>query len=116
MKQIMKAAMVVLAALIWPALAPKAVNAQAVGGLDNPDIEIEYIPSPQFKAIYERVTKRKVLEQIKQFLAPLKLGTLKLDNRLKLTIRECLASEPSGAINAWYSSGGPSITYCYGYM
>jgi Putative metallopeptidase len=120
MKQIMN---VVLAAsiLVLPALLPTGARAQ-IADLDNPDIAVEYVPSNKFKALYTRLSKRRVLEQIKQFLSPLKLGPLRVpdgkleDDPLLIKLRECTSQDTSGVENAWYSSGETSITYCYQYI
>jgi hypothetical protein len=101
-------------------MGPPPSAAQTNPQLDNPDIAVNYEPSTRFKTIYERVTKRHVLEQVKQFLAPLQLAPLrqegKLDDPLVLQMRECSKDDPGGEVNAWYSSGGPSITYCYQFL
>src|SRR5438105_15469506 len=48
MKRIMIAA-VALTALMWPAVGPSTVKAQMVSGLDNADIDFEYVPSTRFR-------------------------------------------------------------------
>jgi hypothetical protein len=118
MKQIMTAA-VVLTALSSLTFA-SSVKAQQRAPLDNPNIAVDLVPSPKFKAIYKRFEDRKVLPQIKQFLAPLQLEPLRqdgtLDGPLMIRVRECTQKKDGDVSNAWYSSGETEITYCYAYI
>jgi putative metallopeptidase DUF4344 len=71
--------------------------------LFNPQIEIEYVEpkTAEFAPIYERLVERKVLETLRQFLAP-----LKLPRKLTVRIDEC------GANYRRYS-GQAVATVCY---
>jgi hypothetical protein len=82
---------------------PPTVDAAS---LSNPNIEINYVEprSPAFRPIYERLKKRGVLEELRAFLAPLKLPT-----KLEIRTDEC------GAMRKPYQSGGP-VTICYDYI
>jgi len=59
--------------------------------------------NPAHRPIYERLQKRRVLEDLRDFLSP-----LKLPQTLTLKIEGC------GAVNAYYSSG--AVTICYEYI
>lgn len=74
--------------------------------LANGQIEIAYIEpaNPVHRPMYERLQQRQVLEQLRQFLAP-----LKLPRQLKVQLRGC-----RGSVNAWYSNG--EVTICYEYV
>ena len=74
--------------------------------LRNPQIEIAYADprNPALKPIQERLQKRLVLEELRAFLAPLKLPS-------KLTIK----TDECGALSAPYREGGPAII-CYEYV
>jgi Putative metallopeptidase len=58
---------------------------------------------PMHRPIYERLQKRRVLEELQEFLSPLKLPK-------PLTIK----LEGCGAVNAYYSNG--AVTVCYEYI
>ncbi len=72
----------------------------------NPQVEIAYgQPSnAAFRPIYERLRQRQVLEELRQFLAPLKLPR-------KLTVR----TDQCGASYRPYQPGG-MVTICYEYV
>jgi hypothetical protein len=74
--------------------------------LTNENIEIDYQPpqSARFDALYERLQKRQVLENLRAFLSP-----LKLPRTLKLTTKEC------GETNAYYSRYD-GLILCYEYI
>jgi hypothetical protein len=59
--------------------------------------------NPAHRPIYERLQKRRVLEDLRDFLSPLKLPK-------PLTIK----TEGCGVVNAYYSSG--TVTICYEYV
>jgi len=59
--------------------------------------------NPAHQPIYERLKKRRVLEDLQEFMSPLKLPQ-------PLTIK----MEGCGVVNAYYSSG--SVTICYEYI
>src|SRR4051812_48840568 len=60
--------------------------------------------NPDHQPLFERLKKRGVLEQYKEFVSP-----LKLPRKVTISTEGC-----SGKINAWYANG--KITYCYEYM
>jgi hypothetical protein len=84
-----------------PAQAPSAPPAGNTGG----QIQISYVEpkNPAHRPIYERLQKRRVLEDFRDFLSPLKLPK-------PLTIK----TEGCGVVNAYYSSG--TVTICYEYV
>jgi hypothetical protein len=59
--------------------------------------------NPLHRPIYERLQKRRVLEELQEFLSP-----LKLPKPLTIKIEGC------GVVNAYYSSG--AVTICYEYV
>src|SRR4030088_1738080 len=95
---------ILLAATIALSVDPTVAIGQIVSDLDNPKITFEYIRPDNsfFRPIYLRIAQRKVLEQLKQFLAPLQLPA-ELGQPLVLKTKECKRSEPAGELNAWYS-------------
>lgn len=89
-------------ALLSP-LSIEHARAQAPGGIQNPQIEIAYRKpgNPAFQPIHDRLTKLKVLEQLKQFMAP-----LRLPRKLAITVEQC------GSKTRPYRPQGP-VTVCY---
>jgi hypothetical protein len=87
-----------------PALAQ--LSDQQLSELQNSRIEVNYeAPSlPRYKALYERLQKRRVLEDLKAFLSP-----LRLPRKLKLNTEQC------GDINAFYSRT-EGLILCYEYI
>src|SRR5262245_41496123 len=79
-----------------------AANAQV---LQNSKIEINYeVPKTEaHRAIHERLKKREVLEQLKQFLSP-----VRLPKRLALQTADC------GVVNAFYAKS-KGLILCYEY-
>jgi len=77
--------------------------AQLSTDVQNPQIEIAYVqPSnPALVPVYERLKNRKVLEQLKQFLAPLKLSR-------KLVVQFDQCDAPT---RAYKPQGGATICY-----
>jgi hypothetical protein len=102
MNRIIKAATVALASSCAGFGANEA-KAQIPAGLQNPQIEIVYnIPSnAAFRPIYDRLKQRQVLEELRAFLAP-----LKLPRKLTVSVDQC------GATTRPYKSQGP-VTICY---
>jgi hypothetical protein len=100
-KWIVGAAVAALASTC-PAMFVTTASAQAPG-LRNPQIEIVYgqPSSPRFQPIYDRLKKRQVLEELTQFLSPLRLPR-------KLTVR----MDQCGASARLYKPQGP-VTICY---
>jgi hypothetical protein len=74
--------------------------------LQNSKVEIKYeVPQKAVhRPIYERLRQRQVLEQLKQFLSP-----LRLPKKLPVTTLEC------GEVNAYYA-GPKGILFCYDYI
>src|SRR6187549_1900177 len=81
----------------YPALAQGPVLHSVTG------IQIEYREpiNPAHRPIYERLRKRQVLEQYKEFMSP-----LKLQRALNVSLMGC-----NGVVNAVYQGG--RISYCY---
>jgi hypothetical protein len=103
MKRVMRAA-AFACALVYPAIHATQAVAQAPSEtIQNPQIEVAYVqPSnPALMPIYDRLKNRKVLEQLKQFLAPIKLSR-------KLTVQFDQCGAPTRA----YKPQGPA-TICY---
>ena len=75
MKRVTRAAAIV-AALITLAMPPVPAAAQGASDLQNPMIEIAYAApgNPALAPIQARLKSAQVLEQLKAFLAPLKLS------------------------------------------
>jgi hypothetical protein len=74
--------------------------------LQNPRIEITYEEPKQgvHRAIYDRLKQRQVLEQLKQFMAP-----LRLPKKLAIQTVEC------GEVNAYYNKV-KGLLLCYEYL
>lgn len=89
--------------MLSPLLPATPAAAQAPAALQNPQIEIVYgQPSnPSYRPIYDRLKKLQVLEELKQFLVP-----LKLPRKLTVQVDQC------GAATRPYKPGGPA-TICY---
>jgi hypothetical protein len=85
-----------------PAQAPSSDPAQ---DLDNSQVAIAYLPptNPAFQPLYERLKARAPLEELREFLAP-----LKLPHRLTVQTGEC------GATYVPYAYG--PVTICYEYL
>ncbi|MCC6889892.1 MAG: hypothetical protein IT536_15280 [Hyphomicrobiales bacterium] len=95
-----KAALIMLAATAWwPA------QAQVLQGITGVQIEYRTPHDPAHQPIYERLKRRMVLEQYRDFLSP-----LRLPRPLYVAIAGC-----NGVINAFYTSDR-RITYCYEYI
>jgi hypothetical protein len=91
------------AALAWTAIISGPAGAQ---NLQNSKVEISYAPPEKadHRPIYERLKQRQVLEQLKQFLSPLRLPK-------KLPIQTLTCNE----VNAYYAQG-KGLLLCYDYM
>ena len=100
---------VVLASIYLAAHATAAIAQPPPAGQSAPpaaqgsQIEIAYVPpsNRNFQPIYDRVKNRKVLEDLQQFLAP-----LRLPRKLTVKIEQC------GAPSRPYRPQGP-VTICY---
>ena len=102
MRSITTAAAVVLACACL-AICPTGADAQILPGLQNPQIEIVYaVPSnAAYRPIYDRLRQRQVLEELRAFLAP-----LRLPRKLTVSVDQC------GAATRPYKPQGP-VTICY---
>ncbi len=69
----------------------------------NPQIEVAYVEpkNPAFRPIYDKLKKRRVLEDLRAFLSP-----LRLPGKLQVKVDQC------GASGAHYKPGGP-VVICY---
>ena len=89
-----------------PTVLVTSALAQAPAGpeLRNPKLSIDYVEprSAEFQDLYERLKKRQVLEELAQFLSPLKLPL-----SLRLKFAEC------GVVNADYDPLDLRIRICY---
>jgi hypothetical protein len=81
----------------------------------NPQISIEYrpTPAPELEGVANYVKKRKVLEEMQRFLAP-----LHLPHHLDLVFAECDPNHdrPDRGVNAWYSPDDRELRLCYEYV
>ncbi len=86
------------------AASPEVASAQGSPDLKNTMIDISYnAPANHaFDYIYLYLQKRKVLEELQQFLAP-----VRLPRRLKIQTEQC------GQTNSWYEPLNGSVTVCY---
>jgi Putative metallopeptidase len=92
------------ASLLVAGSAAAQTPAPAGPELKNPGILIDYVepPDPQFQELYERLKRRRVLEQLAQFLSPLKLPL-----KLRIKFEQC------DMINADYSPYDLRVRICY---
>jgi hypothetical protein len=72
----------------------------------NPQIEIGYVQpkNPDLRPIHDKLKKRRVLEDLRAFLSP-----LRLPRKIQVKLDQC------GATTARYKPGGP-VTICYEYV
>jgi hypothetical protein len=89
--------------MLSPVLQTAPAAAQAPAALQNSQIEIAYVPpgNANYRPIYDRLKKLEVLEELKQFLVP-----LRLPRKLTVQVDQC------GAATRPYKPGGPA-TICY---
>lgn len=90
---------------------PQPAAAQKSTTLQNDMIEIEYNEprSPKYRAIYERLKERKLLEQLATFLSP-----LKLQGGLVLSLEEGDPKACAGP-NSYYDGAG-RVHLCYSWF
>ena len=90
-----------------PAVACNQAVAQTASSLTNGKIEFSYFPpkTVKYQAIMERLKAAHLLEQMSQFLSP-----LRLPHKFYLVTTEC------GKINAFYSSDMRAIILCYEFV
>jgi hypothetical protein len=102
MKRMIKAVAIALAASCT-AIGANEAKAQIPAGLQNPQIDIVYnVPSnAAYRPIYDRLKQRQVLEELRAFLAP-----VKLPRKLTVSVDQC------GAATRPFKSQGP-VTICY---
>jgi Putative metallopeptidase len=97
-----RAVQAMLVLLATAAGQPHAASAQPVlQGVTGVQIEYQQPQNPALRPIYERLKKRQVLEQYKEFMSP-----LRLKRALNVSLLGC-----NGVINAMHLAG--RITYCY---
>jgi len=94
-------AFALLFALALPAVAQVSLLEGSIG------YEYRSAKAPENNQMRERLMKRQMLEELVQFLSP-----LKLQRRLVITTEEC----PGSGLNAWYSPRDARITLCYQYL
>jgi hypothetical protein len=99
MRVIPTVSMILAALAVNPAAAQPPVL-QGVGGIQ---IEYKEPQNPAHRPIYDRLKKRQVLEEYKEFMSPLQLR-----RTLTVGLKGC-----NGVINAMYTFGAQRITYCY---
>jgi hypothetical protein len=92
-----------IAFVLFPVLLAAPTFAQAPTNLQNPQVDIAYVQptNPSYRPMYERLKKLQVLEELQQFLVP-----LKLPRKLTVQVDQC------GATSRPYQPGGPA-TVCY---
>lgn len=95
-----------VAGIVWLAPVPVFAQSQLPPDLKNPKVLIEYVApkNAQYKAIYERLKARLVLERLQVLLGP-----LKLEKELRIKTDEC------GAPLVPYKRGEP-VSICYEYV
>jgi hypothetical protein len=97
-----------LALVVGWLFTPLEATAQGSSGLRNPNVLFDYY-EPRNRALfqqYERLQKRRVLENMSEFLAPVKWPT-----RLRLLMKECPPTIPSPQV--FYTKTDRSLTVCY---
>lgn len=107
------AAVVAGSALLWataqaqvenapPSPPPSAALPLLLGGSTNM-LETAYVEPTNgaLRPIYDRLKKRRVLEDMREFLS-----SLRLPRKLSIKLQGC-----DGVVNAWYTAG--TLTYCY---
>ncbi len=106
MKSIVRVATLAFA-LAWTAVLCQPTSAQAPSDLINSKIEFSYIPPKSLKylPVFNRVQQFKLLEQLSEFLAP-----LRLPHKFSMVTIEC------GFVNAQYQPSKWRIELCYEYV
>ena len=87
--------------------------AQTIPMPDNKQIDITYVEPTNinYRSIYDQLRKRRVLEQLKQFLAPLRLPE---NERLLIKVTDVEACV--GLPNAWFDPRKRAISICYQFI
>jgi hypothetical protein len=85
----------------------QAIPAPARAAEDSAPIEIEYVPPAQeyLRPVYERLKQRKVLEQLRDFLSPLRLPVT-----LRIRTLQC------DDTNAYWAGRVEGLKLCYEYV
>jgi hypothetical protein len=85
---------------------PPPATVQKSALAPNPQIEIAYVEpkNPAFQPIYDKLKKRRVLEDLQAFLSP-----LKLPRKIQVKLDQC------GNSGGHYKPGGP-VVICYEYV
>jgi Putative metallopeptidase len=93
----------------WLAIQPLPTMAQTATDLRNEKIVVDYYEprDPRFQPLYERLQKRRVLEELSQFLAP-----VRWPKTLRMIMKECPSSGVSWP-QVFYSKIEYSLTICY---
>lgn len=95
--------------LLLAALSPRPAEAQSpvLPGFANPSIVIDYIDPrhSKFQPHLDRLKKRRALEELAQFLSPLKLPRV-----LRIRTKQCDSGSP------YYDKSEWAITFCYEYL
>jgi hypothetical protein len=101
-------ALVMFVACMVLAAAPASAQTPSQPPLKG-SIGYEYRPAtkPETIQMRERLMKRQMLEELVQFLSP-----LKLERKLLITTEEC----PGSGENAWYSPSQGRVILCYQYL
>jgi Putative metallopeptidase len=92
--------------MVWIMLAavvsqPAMAQSPSLQGLAGIQVEYKEPSSPAHKPIYDRLKRRAVLEQYKEFMSP-----LRFKRSLQVALQGC-----GGVINAFHNGG--RISYCY---
>jgi hypothetical protein len=97
---------ITIAATIWLALSamPAVAKKSSTPRTDQVRGVYEVPKEAKFKAIYDTIRERRLLETLRRFLSP-----LKLPRRLTLKVAEC-----DGEANAFYEED--TVTVCYEYL
>jgi hypothetical protein len=84
-------------------LASAPVRGQPLANPETSAVRITYVEpvNPDHQPIMERLKQRGVLEDVRDFLSPLRLPA-----RLVIKVEGC-----NGVVNAWYSAN--AVTFCY---
>src|SRR5262245_23228756 len=85
-------------------ISPAAAQAQAAPAGGQIRISYGEPKNPEHRIIHERLQKRRVLEDLQEFLSP-----LKLPQPLTIKIEAC-----NGVVNAYYAN--QAVTICYEYI
>jgi hypothetical protein len=96
----------ILACLAVAASQQALAQVPTLHGLTGIQIEYKEPTNPAHRPVYERLKRRTVLEQYKEFMSPLKFKRL-----LHVSLSGC-----NGVVNAFYTFGERRITYCYEYI